>query len=47
MGWNCQMVWMGGFRLKQNLGGIKPKAPEILVVPDLLGFIIDMKCCFG
>ena len=47
MGWNCQIVWMGGCRLKQNLGVIKPIATEILVVPDLLGFIIDMKRCFG
>ena len=31
------MVWMGGCGLKENLGGIKPIAPEILVVPDVLG----------
>ena len=33
------MVWMGGCRLKQNLRDIKPIAPEILVVPDLLGLL--------
>ena len=37
IGWICQMVWMGGCGLKQNLGGTTPIAPEILVVPVLLG----------
>ena len=34
------MVWMGTCGLKQNLGGITPIAPEILVVPDLLGLLL-------
>ena len=41
------LVWMGGCGPKQNLGGIKPIAPEMLVVPELLGFIIEILCCFG
>ena len=33
-------VWVhvGGCWLKQNLGGIKPIAPEMLVVPDFILF---------
>jgi hypothetical protein len=29
-------VWVGGCGLKQNLGGIRPIAPEVLVVPDFI-----------
>ena len=39
VGWNCQMAWMGGCGLKQNLGGTKPIAPEMLVAPNLLGLL--------
>ena len=35
-------VWMGGCGPKQNLGGIKPIAPELRVVPELSGFIIEI-----
>ena len=40
-------VWVGGCWLMQNLGGIEPIAPAMLVVPDFIWFINYMKCYLG
>ena len=40
----CEWVSMGR---SKTLEALSREPPEMLVVPEILGFIIEMVCCFG